>query len=136
MATSYYPTSYGNANINALTARRGVLNDETGIIVQSISQTFTPKNDTLEDKDGKVVGLARLIDMTRKIEISGIVNGNTNLGSTNLNFVTGLTVAGRVDYHGFGAAFPIFIEDVSYDESNNAWRGIKISAMSYLGVTA
>jgi len=134
MATSYYPTSYGVSA--TLTARRGILNDEDGIIVQSISQTFTPKNDTLEDKDGRVVGLARLIDMTRKIEIGGIVNGSSGLGSTSLNFVAGLTVAGRANYHGFGANFPIFIEDVSYDEGNNAWKGIKISAMSYLGVTA
>ena len=129
MAATYYPSAF-----NA--AYRGIPNDETGIIVQSISQTFTPKNDTLEDKQGRVVGLARLIDCTRKIEVSGIINGTTEMGSNSISFAAGVTVAGKLNYHGFTANHPIVVEDISYDEGNNAWKGVKISLVSYLGISA
>lgn len=128
--------NYTLYNLNANFTKRGFDSDETGIIVSSIKTTFTPKNDTLLDKQGRVTGLARLIDCTREIDVTGTVTNNTGLAATNISFVADVTIANKINEQGFTSGHPVFVEHKSYDEGNDKWKDVNIRAISYLGISS
>ena len=128
--------NYTLYNLNANFTKRGFDTDETGIIIASMRTTFTPKNDTLMDKQGRVTGLARLIDCTREVEVTGVTINNTGLALPNISFVADVTVANIIDEQGFTSSHPVFVESKSYDEGNDKWKEISLRFISYLGIAS
>lgn len=130
-------------NIKGLSsAASRCVGDEPSLLVQTSRTTFTSESDTVKDSCGAVVGRASNIDMVRTIEISGIINGATNLASNSINFALSLTAQNininsgtALAYHGF-VTNPIFIDEISYEKSNNSWSSLSAKLVSYLGIAS
>lgn len=130
-------------NIKGLSsAASRCVGDEPSLLVQTSRTTFTSESDTVKDSCGSVVGRASNIDLIRTIEISGVINGATNLASNSINFALSLTAqnininAGTaLPYHGF-VTNPIFIDEISYEKSNNSWSSMSAKLVSYSGIAS
>lgn len=131
-------------NIKGLSsAASRCVGDEPSLLVQTSRTTFTSESDTVKDSCGAVVGRASNIDMIRTIEVTGIINGATNLASNAINFALSLTAQNininsttALSYHGFTNSHPIFIDEESYDKSNNSWSTLSAKMVSYLGIAS
>lgn len=120
----------------------GVTNDETGVVIQSISQTFNNPISMLKGKGGNTTALALNVDPVHTIVAKAALNGTTGLAAgrsgtaaSDVSFWTAaLVFANVLQAYGFDTDDDFFPETVQDDEDNNSFRMLTITAKRFPGI--
>jgi hypothetical protein len=123
--------------INATDLVFGVPQDESGLVIESLSVTFDQKQKPVLSKQGETTGMA-LYDQKSKISISGLAKGTAGLPATTL-IAAMAALANVAETHGHGVANTgsIIVDSIKHDLQIEDFKKLSIEATRYpLMITA
>jgi hypothetical protein len=106
----------------------GITNEETGIIIESISHNFTNSNKTIKDRTGNTSSVTYYDEMA-KVSLKGKIPKTSAFSQT---LATSLTLGNTLSaYLKGGNSGLVIIENITIDMGNEEYRGISIDATNF-----